>query len=155
MASESYWNEFEDDDREEPYTVLVRPSTAGSLDDDDPTAEQSLSAFMFGPVARLFARAHGGSRGASAEFAPLMGSDQTEADSDSESDTEAAGGRRAAPRRSPAVGGYATFRTVRSASHSGDIAPPAPAKRPSKPAVPVPDSFFLEHPAPPPAPAPP
>ena len=66
LVSESYWNEFDDDDREEPYTGLVRPSTAGSLDDDDPAAEQSLSALMLGPVARLFTRAHGGSRGASA-----------------------------------------------------------------------------------------
>lgn len=115
LTNESYWNEFDDDDREEPYTVLVRPSTAGSLDDDDD--QQSLSAFMFGPIARLFARtAHGGRRRASDEFPPLMGSDQTEADSESESDTEAGGrGRGAVPpppppsRRLPTASDYATF----------------------------------------------
>lgn len=115
LANESYWNEFDDDDREEPYTVLVRPSTAGSLDDGD-DEQQSLSAFMLGPIARLFARTvHGGRRRASDEFPPLlMGGDQTEADSESESDTEAGGrgsGSAAAPppRRLPAAGDYATF----------------------------------------------
>jgi hypothetical protein len=46
-----YWNEFDDtEDQEEPYTVLVRPpSESGDMD-------QSLSAFIVSPIAKLFSR---------------------------------------------------------------------------------------------------
>ncbi|KAF8544043.1 hypothetical protein BDD12DRAFT_132950 [Trichophaea hybrida] len=84
LSNEWYWNEFDDDDdREEPYTVLVRPSTANSTDDP---SEQSLSAFILSPISKLFSRARN-NKAHPREYSPLLG-EHTEQDSESESEVE-------------------------------------------------------------------
>ncbi|CCX33084.1 Similar to Vacuolar transporter chaperone 4; acc. no. P78810 [Pyronema omphalodes CBS 100304] len=80
-----YWNEFDDgSDREEAYTVRVRPRTADSVD-NDPEGEQSLSAFMWAEMRKMLnwrgkkQRLRAGRR----EYEPLLGGDSdTEAESE-------------------------------------------------------------------------
>jgi len=115
LSNEWYWNEFDDDDdREEPYTVLVRPSTANSTDDP---SEQSLSAFILSSIPKLFCCAQ--NKAHPREYSPLLG-EHTEPDSESDSEVEVGNGRMMGHYQD-----YATFghvddsQNVYSASHVG------------------------------------
>jgi hypothetical protein len=89
-----YWNEFDDDEdnEEEPYTILVRPSSANSYDD---TTEQSLGAYMLSPFTKFFSRITGRDR-KEHERLPLLGESpgpDTDSDGDHDYSYRTFGGR--------------------------------------------------------------
>ncbi|KAA8903162.1 hypothetical protein FN846DRAFT_65070 [Sphaerosporella brunnea] len=92
ISNARYWNEFDDDEEhEEPYTVLIRPSSSYSY--DDPT-EQSLTAYMLSSLTRVFSLIRNGFRRDKgkkrSEQSPLLGGISSGLDTDSEPDYDGA-----------------------------------------------------------------
>jgi hypothetical protein len=94
IANARYWNEFDDDEdnEEEPYTILVRPSSANSYDE---VTEQSLGAYMLSPITKLLSRIRG-KEGKEQERHPLLGESpgpDTDSDGDHDYSYRTFGGR--------------------------------------------------------------
>lgn len=85
LGNKRYWNEFDDEDTPEPYTILVRPSTPNA--DGEMEEDSTLSEFLCSPIAEVFSRLCGRREKArhSDEYTPLIG----RLDSDSETETDA------------------------------------------------------------------
>jgi hypothetical protein len=91
VSNGRYWNEFDDEDNEEPYTILIRPSSSHSY--DDPT-EQSLTAYMLSPIMKAFSfirNSFGKKDRKTHEQSPLLGRFHgADTDSDCEHDFDVA-----------------------------------------------------------------
>jgi len=84
-----YWNEFDDEERETPYTILVRPSSSSSMDD----GTDSLCAYIAHPVIKAVSRLKNLGRKkshVSREHSPLL-REPVGPDDETDSETEADG----------------------------------------------------------------
>jgi hypothetical protein len=99
-AVNRYWSEFDDEEREAPYTILVRPSSSSSMEDEDDT----LAAYIAYPVRKAVSRLKNLGRKKShvpCEHSPLLG-ESVGPDTETDSDTEMGGS---------GFQGYSTFKT--------------------------------------------
>lgn len=82
-----YWSEFDDEEREAPYTILVRPSSSSSMEDGD-----TLSAYIASPVLKAVSRLKNLGRKSHmpCEHSPLLG-ESVGPDTETDSETEVGG----------------------------------------------------------------
>jgi len=87
-AVSRYWSEFDDEEREVPYTILVRPSSPSSMEDEDDT----LSAYIASPVLKAVSRLKnlGRKRHVPCEHSPLL-RESVGPDTETDSETEMGG----------------------------------------------------------------
>jgi len=99
-AVSRYWSEFDDEEREAPYTILVRPSSSSSMEGEDDT----LSAYIASPVLKAVSRLKNLGRKSHIprEHSPLL-RESVGPDSETDSETEVGGLN--------GFQGYSTFKT--------------------------------------------